>query len=101
MTRQGCRGGGGGLEGSCVLEDVLLGSMEGTVCCLQGELLISWTSNFFGLSSCLEKKSPLESKMILENALGRQLALECEGISGVRGQNVIFPHLKIPGRGVQ
>lgn len=47
------------------------------------------------------KKLPLESKMVLENALGRQPVLECEGISGVRGQNVLFPHLQIPGSGVQ
>lgn len=61
MARQGC-GAGGKLEGSCVLEDVLPGSLERTVCGLQGELLISWTSNFFGLNSCLEKNLPWKAR---------------------------------------
>lgn len=39
------------------------------------------------------KKSPLESEVILENALGRQPVVECEGILGLRGQDVLFPLL--------
>lgn len=34
------------------------------------------------------KKSHLQIQMILENALGRQLVLECKGISGVRSQSI-------------
>ena len=41
------------------------------------------------------KKSHLESKMILENALGRQPVVECKGILEVRGQNVLFAHLQM------
>lgn len=33
--------------------------------------------------------------MILENALGRQLVVECKGISEVKGQNVLCAHLQM------
>lgn len=33
--------------GDCVWEDVLSGSVEETICHLQGRLVISWTSSFF------------------------------------------------------
>lgn len=54
-----------------VWEDVLLESVEETICRLQDGLVILWTSSFLG-SIHTVKKSHLESEMILEKALGRQ-----------------------------
>lgn len=65
-----------------VWEDVLSGSVEETICHLQGRLVISWTSSFFWAQCMPLKKSHLKSEMSFENVLGRQPVLECKGIWG-------------------